>query len=76
MCVYTGDNFYILCRCTLQNCVVCSHARIEERVTLKDTLVGARFTVTKEGESIQVSKINLVIILWNNIIQLIYATRL
>ena len=39
----------ILCRCMLQNCVVCSHAHIEDKVTLKDCLVGANFTVTKEG---------------------------
>ena len=36
--------------CTLQGCILCSHVRIEERVTLKDCFVGANFTVTKEGK--------------------------
>ena len=38
-------------RCSLQGCVVCSHARIEDKVTLKDCHVGANFTITKEGET-------------------------
>lgn len=38
-----------VCRCTIQNSVVCSRARIEDKVTLKDCLVGANFTITKEG---------------------------
>ena len=37
------------CRCQLQSCILSSHARIEERVTLKDCQVGSNFTVTKEG---------------------------
>lgn len=36
--------------CTLQGCILCSHVRIEDRVTLKDCFVGANFTVTKEGK--------------------------
>lgn len=38
-----------VCRCTVQNSVVCSRVRIEDKVTLKDCLVGANFTITKEG---------------------------
>ena len=38
-------------RVSLQGCVVCSHVHVEDRVSLKDCLVGANFTVTREGES-------------------------
>lgn len=32
----------------VQGCVVCSHVHIEDRVTLKDCLIGANFTVNRE----------------------------
>lgn len=38
-------------RVSLQGCVVCSHVHVEDRVSLKDCLVGANFTVTREGQS-------------------------
>ena len=31
--------------------MVCSHVHVEDRVSLKDCLVGANFTVTREGMS-------------------------
>ena len=34
---------------TLLGCVICSHAHIESRVSLKECLVGMKFTVTREG---------------------------
>ncbi len=46
------ENFHhnnLYSRCSLQGCVVCSHARLEDRVSLKDCYIGANFTITKEG---------------------------
>lgn len=31
--------------------MVCSHVHVEDRVSLKDCLVGDNFTVTREGKS-------------------------
>ena len=38
-------------RVTLVGCVVCSHVHVEDRASLKDCLVGANFTVVREGEA-------------------------
>ena len=38
-------------RVTLVGCVVCSHVHVEDRASLKDCLVGANFTVAREGEA-------------------------
>ena len=35
----------------MQGCVVCSHVHVEDRASLKDCLVGANFTVAREGET-------------------------
>ena len=40
----------------LQGCILSSHARIEDRVSLKDCQVGSNFTVTREGKSIYYSQ--------------------
>ena len=45
--VYHNHNLYY--RVNLQGSVVCSHVHIEDKASLKDCLVGANFTVTREG---------------------------
>ena len=39
-----------ICRCTVQGSVLCSHVRLEDKVTLRDCIVGARVIVHKEGK--------------------------
>ena len=40
---------WALCSVSLHGCVICSHAHIEHKVTLKECVVGTKFTVTREG---------------------------
>lgn len=49
--MYIVPLFAYVFRVSLQGCVVCSHVHVEDRVSLKDCLVGANFTVTREGQS-------------------------
>ena len=39
-----------ICRCTVQGSVLCSHVRLEDKVILRDCIVGARVIVHKEGK--------------------------
>lgn len=39
------------CRCSIQNCVICSHVRIENGANLKDCYIGANYTVTRDGKA-------------------------
>ena len=42
--------FLFVCRCSIQNCVICSHVRIEDGANLKDCYIGANYTVIKDGK--------------------------
>ena len=66
-----GNSLY---RCVLQGCILSSHARIEDKVTLKDCQVGTNFTVTKEG--MLINTFLIIIITKLIMLQLILKERL